>query len=1013
MSGPSGFLVKWRNLLLAVMVAFAAVCCLLIPKVNVNSDMALYLPDDSPMRKGMEQISKSLPLLDQHMRLMSVMLTDSGLRADAPAVLDSLTGHLTLDSVREKDNLTLYRFNLTSETDTEALEERILQHYGDSAVVEVDGENLVMDGIGTVVGTGFVLIFILLIIMCRSFMEVLLFLLTTGIAVVMNMGTNYFLGTVSLVTHSIVAILQMVLSMDYSIILMNRYREEKKYRSSHPEAMAAAIRLSAPTILSSALTTFVGLVMLVFLRLKIGADIGWVISKGVVFSLVCNFTVLPALIIAFDKAIQKTEKRTPSFPVAPIARFERAFRWPLTVLFVAVFVSAALLQRKTEINFSSIWPTRITNEFPPDNPVMVLYSTADENAVPDFLDSLSKDPKVLSAVSYPSMAIKKLSSAEMAQRFQSLSPLVTEELLDIVYYAKAHPDRDERLRLSQLEESAGMLADAGLIEPLDMPEMEISPRAPLGRNDSGRKEALAESVPDEEAAEPQSEMPVAAEVEEESAAVVADTVETVAPAMEEAPAAEPGMTYEEATTPLTAEQVAGLVGTDRRLISMVYRMAGEKGKDAKMEPYRLVRFVREKVLADKRFSKMIPKEEAGRIHEIGTQLDSIVAAGPLVIKVDTLLADVHAPMLPDTVNVPRKPEFIPPVEAPEQALEATVTAPEPYVPTPLEELAEMAFTDGKYSSAKMQKVLSGCGMKVSREEMDLLYLYTGARLNTDKSYTMSVGELLDFIHDEMLENPAYEKIITPDMKEQVTKARDAFNSGVGKLRGEDFSLSLILTSFEAESHEVFDFLEKAENLAANSFEGPSYFIGESCMYKEMKDGFPQELLLLTTLTVLAIFIIVALTFKSLVIPIILIMTVLSGVYVNVYASGVGGQPMLYLSYLIIQGVLMGATIDYSILFTNYYRHCRTIMGVRKSLAVTYYRTFNSILTSGLIITLVPLVMSYIVKDRLTGTIFHSLAMGALSVIVLILLVLPGVLAALDRLVVPAKGRFTTGNTPKE
>ena len=1013
MSGPSGFLVKWRNLLLAVMVAFAAVCCLLIPKVNVNSDMALYLPDDSPMRKGMEQITKSLPLLDQHMRLMSVMLTDSGLRADAPAVLDSLTGHLTLDSVREKDNLTLYRFNLTRETDTEALEERILQHYGDSAVVEVDGENLVMDGIGTVVGTGFVLIFILLIIMCRSFMEVLLFLLTTGIAVVMNMGTNYFLGTVSLVTHSIVAILQMVLSMDYSIILMNRYREEKKYRSSHPEAMAAAIRLSAPTILSSALTTFVGLVMLVFLRLKIGADIGWVISKGVVFSLVCNFTVLPALIIAFDKAIQKTEKRTPSFPVAPIARFERAFRWPLTVLFVAVFVSAALLQRKTEINFSSIWPTRITNEFPPDNPVMVLYSTADENAVPDFLDSLSKDPKVLSAVSYPSMAIKKLSSAEMAQRFQSLSPLVTEELLDIVYYAKAHPDRDERLRLSQLEESAGMLADAGLIEPLDMPEMEISPRAPLGRNDSGRKEALAESVPDEEAAEPQSEMPVAAEVEEESAAVVADTVETVAPAMEEAPAAEPGMTYEEATTPLTAEQVAGLVGTDRRLISMVYRMAGEKGKDAKMEPYRLVRFVREKVLADKRFSKMIPKEEAGRIHEIGTQLDSIVAAGPLVIKVDTLLADVHAPMLPDTVNVPRKPEFIPPVEAPEQALEATVTAPEPYVPTPMEELAEMAFTDGKYSSAKMQKVLSGCGMKVSREEMDLLYLYTGARLNTDKSYTMSVGELLDFIHDEMLENPAYEKIITPDMKEQVTKARDAFNSGVGKLRGEDFSLSLILTSFEAESHEVFDFLEKAENLAANSFEGPSYFIGESCMYKEMKDGFPQELLLLTTLTVLAIFIIVALTFKSLVIPIILIMTVLSGVYVNVYASGVGGQPMLYLSYLIIQGVLMGATIDYSILFTNYYRHCRTIMGVRKSLAVTYYRTFNSILTSGLIITLVPLVMSYIVKDRLTGTIFHSLAMGALSVIVLILLVLPGVLAALDRLVVPAKGRFTTGNTPKE
>ncbi|MBQ1647996.1 MAG: MMPL family transporter, partial [Bacteroidales bacterium] len=255
-------------------VALAAVCAVLIPKVNVNSDMSLYLPDNSPMKQGMKQMSESLPLLDQHMRLLSVMLTDADLRSDAPAVLDSLTGHLKLDSVREKDNLTLYRFNITSETDTEAVEERILEHYGDKAVVEVDGENLVMGGIGTTIFTGFVLIFIVLIIMCRSLMEVLLFLVTTGIAVLLNMGTNYFLGTVSLSTHSLVALLQMVLSMDYSIIIMNRYREEKTRYDSHPQAMAAAIRLSARTILSSALTTFVGLVMLVFLRLKIGADLG-------------------------------------------------------------------------------------------------------------------------------------------------------------------------------------------------------------------------------------------------------------------------------------------------------------------------------------------------------------------------------------------------------------------------------------------------------------------------------------------------------------------------------------------------------------------------------------------------------------------------------------------------------------------------------------------------------------------------------------------------------------------
>ena len=1010
MSGLSGFLVKWRNLLLVLTVVLAAVSAVLIPKVHVNSDMSLYLPDNSPMKKGMAQMALSLPHLDQHMRLLSVMLTEEGLRADAPAVLDSLTGHLKLDSVREKDNLTLYRFNITSNTDIPALEERIVAHYGDKAVVEVDGENLVMGGIGTTIFTGFVLIFIVLIIMCRSLMEVLLFLVTTGIAVLLNMGTNYFLGTVSLSTHSLVALLQMVLSMDYSIIIMNRYREEKKHSASRPQAMAAAIHLSARTILSSALTTFVGLVMLVFLRLKIGADLGWVISKGVALSLLCNFTVLPALIITFDKAIEKTGKRTPTFPVAPIARFERAFRWPLTVLFVAIFVAATILHNRTEINFSAVWPTTITTEFPPDNPVMVLYSTADENAVPDFLDSLSKDTKVLSAMSYPSLSIKKLSSAEMAQRFSSLSPLITEDLLDIVYYAKSHPVRDERLRLSQLEQSAGMLADAGLIEPIELPQMKSTPAPKMQPKPVTPP---AETKPD--ILEPEV-VPVAAEPQKDSVIAAAAEVADTAAVVEEA---EPGMSYEEATTPLTAEQVATLVGVDRRLISMVYRMAGEKGRDAKMEPYRLVRFVREKVLTDRRFSRIIPKEDAGRIHEMGSMLDSVVAAGPLVLPIDTLLADVHAPLLPDTASVPRRPEYIPPALDEDDPLfrkepEAEpVTQPEPYIPTPLEELAEMAFTDGKYSSAKMHKVLSGAGVKVSRDEMDLLYLFTAAKLNTDKSYMMSVGDLLDFLYTEMLENPAYAKIVTPEIEQQVLSAKEAFDSGVGMLRGEDYSLSLILTSFEAESKEVYDFLDKAESLAKTNFEGPFYFIGESCMYKEMKEGFPQELLLLTTLTVIAIYIIVALTFKSLLIPIILLMTVLSGVYVNVYASGAGGAPMLYISYLIIQGVLMGATIDYSILFTNYYRHCRAMMGVRKSLAVTYYRTFNSILTSGLILIVVPLVMSYTTKDQLTSTIFHSLSMGALAVIFLILFVMPGVLAALDRIVVPANARFTTGNSPKE
>ena len=974
---------------MAAMAIAALVCAIFIPRVNVNSDMTLYLPDQSQMKKGMDRMAQTLPNLDQHMRLMGVMLTDTTLVADAPAVLDSLTGHLTLDSVRQRDTLTLFRFNITSSTDTDDIKEKVSAYYGSRAIVEVDGDNLVMTGIGEVVLIGFAIFFVVLTIMCRSYMEVVLFLIATGLAVMMNMGTNALLGTVSLVTHSLAAILQMILSMDYSVILMNRFREEKDKGKPSPEAMSAAIDASAPTILSSALTTFVGLVMLIFIKFKIGADVGWVLSKGVVFSLLCNFTVLPGLILMFEKAIKKTGKRTPSLPVAPVARFERAFRWPLTILFVAIFVGAFILQKRTEITFSAVWPTPITDAFPPDNPVMLLYDTSEEAKVPDLLDSLSADPNVLSTLSYPSLALKQLTAKEMTERFSSISPLITEELLDVVYYAKAHPNRTERLRLSQLEESANILAERGLIQAgMDIDSLTLPPEP---EEEEVVEPAPVETVPVME------ETPVPEPVPDMEDTLVAS--EPSAPA----DTAATGLSYEDVTTPLTATQVADLVGADRRLISMVYRMAGKKGREDTMAPYLLVRFVRDEVLTDKRFSRMVPKADADRIHETGRQMDSVYAAGPAVVitdpagliaKADSDIVAVHPPLQDTSAIAAALP---PEVKEPE---------PEPeYVPTPLEVLAEMAFTDARHPSKEVYKALKGAGMDVTQEEIDLLYLYTASRLYPEKDYKMSVGELLSFVGDNLLKDPSFASLVPEEVSAEISEAREMLSSGTDILRGEECSLALTLTSYPAESAQTHEFVGRMQDMVDGTLSGEHYLIGESVMYKELKDGFPSELVFLTILTVVAIFIIVALTFKSLLIPAILILTVMSGVYVNVYACGAGGKTMLYLSYLIIQGLLMGATIDYSILFTGYYRHCRQIMGVRKSLAVTYYRTVNSILTSGLIITIVPFVMSHVVKDQLTASIMHSLSMGALAVILLILFVMPGVLAALDPLVVPKNQRY--------
>ena len=171
------------------------------------------------------------------------------------------------------------------------------------------------------------------------------------------------------------------------------------------------------------------------------------------------------------------------------------------------------------------------------------------------------------------------------------------------------------------------------------------------------------------------------------------------------------------------------------------------------------------------------------------------------------------------------------------------------------------------------------------------------------------------------------------------------------------------------------------------------------MYKEMKEGFPRELLLLTLLTIGAIFLIVALTFRSLIVPFLLIPTVMTAVWLNVYASGLGGNTMLYIAYLIVQSILMGATIDYSILFTQYYREARQTLDKGLALKEAYQKSFHAILTSGLILVLTPLLMTYTVSDPMIVSILRCISVGALAAILLIFLMLPATLVIMDRWVV--------------
>jgi predicted RND superfamily exporter protein len=257
--------------------------------------------------------------------------------------------------------------------------------------------------------------------------------------------------------------------------------------------------------------------------------------------------------------------------------------------------------------------------------------------------------------------------------------------------------------------------------------------------------------------------------------------------------------------------------------------------------------------------------------------------------------------------------------------------------------------------------------------------------------------MLDYVADTLLADPAMARMLDEPVRHALDSAREMLHSQGDLLRGEKHSAAIVMTSLELESEETFAFMDKAVRLASATLSEDHYWIGESMMYKELKDGFQRELLLLTLLTVLSIFLIVALNFRSVLVPFPLVLCVLTGVYVSVFGSGLGGKELNYVAYLVVQGILMGATIDYAILFTTYFRTSLRATGDKVEALETAYRgASHSILTSGLILSLVPFGMILVLKDPMMEMILRSIGMGAFAVLLLVLFVLPGVLAATFR-----------------
>ncbi len=454
------FIINKRHFILILFCVFTIIAAILSSKVKINYDIAEYLPDTSETRIGMNIMEEEFSETETStLNLMFENLVDEE-KLEIKNNLETIDGVESVDyddsEKYNKENYTLYVITANDKSDSKIatnIYNQITEKYKDYTIYtsgNISENNKSVLPFWIVV-LAIVSALIILLIMCESYVEPFLFLTSILMAVILNKGTNIIFQNVSNITNSIAAILQMALSMDYSIMLMNRYDQEKKIEKDNIKAMKNALYKAFQAISSSSVTTIVGLLALVFMSFKIGKDLGFVLAKGVLFSLICIFFVLPPLILMFDKWIVKTKKKSPNIKLDKLGKFSYKIRFIAVPLFLTVFIISFVIKGNLGINYTDSQADEISKVFVENNQIAIIYKNKDEKQISKYLEKLESEERIDEVLAYSNTINEKLTYDKLNKKLNDLgsNTSVEEYLLKILYYDYYNPDENNKMTFNE------------------------------------------------------------------------------------------------------------------------------------------------------------------------------------------------------------------------------------------------------------------------------------------------------------------------------------------------------------------------------------------------------------------------------------------------------------------------------------------------------------------------------------------------------------------------------------
>ena len=432
-----------------IFIVLCIFCVLSMNKVKVNNDLTTYLPDTTETRRGLDLMDSEFTTYGSaRILICNVTFDEAQKLANQVEKMDGVS-MLDFDDTEDHyhDMEALLSVTFDEEADTEATQQHLTEvldalsdydvyYSSDIGQEERDADDLNNDMIVILLLAAVVIVAVLLFT-STTYAEIPVYLMTFIVAAILNKGTNYWFGTISFVTNSIAVVLQLGLAVDYAIILAHRFMEEHEDKDAR-EAVIVALSKAIPEISSSSLTTISGMVAMMFMQFRIGYDMGIILAKSIIFSMVAVFFLMPGLLLTFSKAIDGSHHRSFVPKITAVGKFCVLTRFIVPPLLVVAVIAAFILSSKANYAYdvNSLSSSRMSDnkfsvsmvnkEFGEINQLAVIVPNGDYEREAKALDALSRLDEVNSC-----MGLANIEAMDGYMLTQQLTPRQFSEMIDM------------------------------------------------------------------------------------------------------------------------------------------------------------------------------------------------------------------------------------------------------------------------------------------------------------------------------------------------------------------------------------------------------------------------------------------------------------------------------------------------------------------------------------------------------------------------------------------------------